>query len=538
MSNRLCLVATHWPRMFANLLPKRSTFLRELLRGSLVAVALLTLSGCNRFGGEQVAPDLLEILPQNWTPIDEDQPWEIINIDGDAKDEYLLLYAYGIKNLNDPDDDITQKATVAAGAPVGATIYDDQNSSEFVVDEPALPTPLQPAATFIPYRIGPSYFPSPNAAYVGQYSSPDSIGVTQYATDQAGLCPATGEDASVNEVAIVDPGKTFTTAWWRTPYLGYGVAQVNAPGGFRRPIVLTGSGVEEVALNAITGPIWSIDALYPIYAPENPLDTSVRGGYADPLRSMLCRMLRYYRTPVATTEGGSFRGDVAYVDHDLGIQFCRGNTEIDPFFPEGVVLEFLLNRDARMALLSDRIPPDDVTFLLDSVAFFDQTRRVYADYCDSVFDGDQPARALYRVDDLETRAMLAYSDSYRLTRSADQIDPNRLFSFVCAEIAPVDSVDDPAVGPTRLLFFSLEHEPPTQVDIDEQTVYYTDRLFIVGVEDATTWGAPNCKVLIAQNTAEPVDISPVDVLLNEDALIPVAPIEITPNEATPIGAGE
>jgi hypothetical protein len=102
------------------------------------------------------------------------------------------------------------------------------------------------------------------------------------------------------------------------------------------------------------------------------------------------------------------------------------------------------------------------------------------------------------------------------------VDPDnipRLLSFVCAEIAPVDpgaplpTPEDPDlaalaeiaanVDRTRLLFFSLEHEAPSAREINGTTAHFTDRFYIVDLEDATLWGHDDCKSLLAQDAYGP-----------------------------------
>ncbi len=278
-----------------NPFPQSSRTVSSTLVAIGLLVALVTLSGCTFFDQtEQGEPNLLDILPTYWYPIFPGSEWRSINIDEDPDIEYLLLYAYNT-SLTSSGNFIDSQQVPTDGAPIGAIIVDGQTSSEYVVDFPPLATPLQPMGSFIAYRIAPSYWPEPDTSYVGLYADPDQISVNPYVTGASGICGPFGNEDPLGEIAIVDTREdtALTTVWWRGAFLGYGVAQVTGPGGLRNARGMTAAAVA-IENIATTGPVWSVDALFPIHEPTNPLSTAVEGGFADPGRSQLCDVYRYY----------------------------------------------------------------------------------------------------------------------------------------------------------------------------------------------------------------------------------------------------
>ncbi|MCB9139559.1 MAG: hypothetical protein H6642_14550 [Caldilineaceae bacterium] len=475
----------------------------------ILAGSLLLMSACSR-AEDASEPNIDAILPINWGfvlgnasrfSLASPSKWEPVNIDGDGESEHLLLYAYGIRNLDfseeTPD---TERPDPIAGASVGAMIVDVQESSENVVGSPALVTPLQPSATFVPYRVAPSYLLSPNTGPVGVYRGADKIQYFQYATDADGLCANPGGDP--NELALYDSEQTLTFAWWRDAYLGYGATQLHAPGGFRNVTVLGNGDPVSMALNELNQPIGAIDLLYPLAQPENPLDARVEGGFADLQRSRLCRVRRFYRQPASSTEAGAYRADIHFVDDDLGIQFCRSD-EQDPFFPEAVVMQSLTAEESlvRTLSISPRLDISQVQLITSTMELLDQTQTRPLKTCGNADANVSLPR--YRISDLVTRAALEYGDPYRLNRAPNQADISRLLSFVCAEITPIDVTSGEATTEGKhFLFFSLEHEPPASIEVNGETIHLPDRFVIVDMENANDWGQSDCKSIIAQNTPE------------------------------------
>ena len=246
-----------------NPFPQFSRSVRSMLIIIGLLTALFTLSGCTFFDQtEQGAPNLLDILPTDWYPISPGNEWVVISVDDDTEDEYLLLYAYNTL-LTTTGNFVNSQQVPTGGSPIGAIIVDGQTSSEYVVDFPPLATPLQPMGSFIAYRIAPSYWPEPNTAYVGLYNNSNPISVNPYVTGATGICGPIGDEAALGEFAIVGTGGTtaLTTVWWRSAYLGYGVAQVSAPGGLRNARAMTATGEVAIENIATEGPVWSVDAL-------------------------------------------------------------------------------------------------------------------------------------------------------------------------------------------------------------------------------------------------------------------------------------
>jgi hypothetical protein len=491
-----------------NRCPHRSSVFRPRLVFVALLAALTLSSGCsfptfNFPPGEREEPDLLDLLPVSWYPIFPGNEWRAVSIDDDGEDEYLLLYAYNTVPQTSSSR-FNNQTQLPQNAPLGAIILDGQTSSESVVDYPPLATPLQPMGAFIPYRVAPSYWPEPNSAYVGLYSNPDQIKVAQYATDPAGLC-APGVEEARQELVIFDTrgDSVLTNVWWRSAYLGYGVAQILAPGGLRNAQTIAADGnVTPLDLSGDLnegGLVWSVDALHPIYQPLNPLSTEVEGGFADLGRSQLCDVYRYYRQTDLDTSGSKVRGDIRYVDDYMGIEFCRSSVPA-PFFPEAVVLKFLLEPDARQDLIHDRVTEEEQQVIDAYLNDMDRKVSEPGTYCgDSEVDA-MPMRRQHRVSDIQTRAALEFTDDYRLNRSDLQTEVRQLRAFVCAEITAI--IPDPNAPYRELLFFTLGHIPPEDETRNGVTTHYTDRLRVLRIDQATEWGYDDCRTLIAANHTE------------------------------------
>ena len=127
---------------------------------SLIACAALwLLSGCFSQRTQTTGPQLDDILPAGWTPMEfsggglfrRGTTWQNISIDGDDAPEYLLFYTYD-------------------NGQVGAVIYDEQIGSTETTSPTPVPVPNQPSGLFVPYRLEPDYWEG--AGSVGYIAPP------------------------------------------------------------------------------------------------------------------------------------------------------------------------------------------------------------------------------------------------------------------------------------------------------------------------------------------------------------------------------
>lgn len=452
-----------------------------------LSVALLTallLGGCNS-GNEQGEPNILRSFPAEWTPLAPEsnqrfsflQPtsyWQPVSIDGDQDDEFLVFYTYD------------NSANGEGDGPVGALIYDFQDTSEFVVGQPSLPIPLQPSGNFVPYRLLPSYWEGLDGAFISPTGGDSARRVVP--VRRAPPTPLAPPDSSpYNELVVIGGGGTLTFVWWRNIFDGYGVTQIRGPAGFRNindkdNLSMDDWAGEESVIN-------QIDALFPLNGALRSDGRPSPGSTAAIDRSLLCHVVRYLRAPVQTTPstvaGSVYQEDITYNASPKGIQFCRANSPRHPFYPEGVVLQYLLKDDVtRRALMAPALDKTEQDDLLKATLFDSSTEWIA---------------------DLATRRAIDYPESFRTTQPPDLPDSNqptltqtrRLMTQVCVEIQPnVVGAQEP-----RLLYFSLVNEPPT-INLNEpptatgDAARNSDRLWITYVEDATGWGAANCTELV------------------------------------------
>ena len=330
-----------------------------LLLGNVAG--LLLLAGC--FGAAEAPPEpnLLDTLPADWMPVDNDGTWKEINIDSDKTQvEFLLFYTY---NNQDPSTN---------SGPTGAVIYDLQNNSEFVPAANVLAMPYQPSGSYIPYRALPNYWEGSGDGFIaptgkhgqvvfqvvtrGRDSQRRAVEVTE--TNADGLTTTTLEEAPVQELLITDGGDTVSVVWWRNLVDGYGAASVHAGAGIKK---LT---YETADLD--TSPLIAFDG----YEPFND-------------RSELCVVTHYDRLYLTeemrdqdlaeiaelarSTESDESAEstetvDIIWVSSALGIDFCDVSVA-QPFYPEGIVLRYLKTQDSSdLALLVDFADEESESF--------------------------------------------------------------------------------------------------------------------------------------------------------------------------------
>ena len=313
----------------------------------LLAVSALILSCTSQPQPESLTIDLGRNLPSQWQPIDNLLP---INIDADAEDEYLLFYTY------DPSQALTG---VAVPGPVGAVIFDPQatlQQPERGVENATSPTPGIQA-----YRLLPSYW---RGAGHGFIAPPTEENLTTFLTVQRikvdekvdgysgraeppiqdnGGGESVAEDdrpssaVRADELVVMGGKGIFGGAthisvfWWSNPRQGYGSTQISAPGGLYIAENGWGGKAEEK-------PIRRLQALYPQDDRSGLCKESIFERRLDPDHS----------TPDA------FRPAVFYVEGPRTLNFCYGSPE-SPFYPEAVVIAYLLDPSGRAELVRDEL---------------------------------------------------------------------------------------------------------------------------------------------------------------------------------------
>lgn len=389
------------------------------------------LSGCRSVLRPEIPlqVDLQDVIPSHWDPTTELQP---ISIDGDADIEYMLFYRY--------DQGLPTDGAARAG-PVGAVIYDLQIDSGMVLGpEPKelVPVPNQPSGFYVPYRILPNYWPAtgnrfhavPGAAffpvgyYIAEPKDADNIRVVQIQRDAAII--NTDDPNSINDEMIIYGGDTHITAtWWENAYDGYGVAHLYAPGGFRN---FEWTGATEVS------PIESVEGAFPLHD-----------------RSRLCRNFLYTRAKDEENKvkaPDTTKTAARYVVSELGIDFCDG-TPRHPFYPEGVVLAYLLEPGERVELVQ---PKGDgkLADINKAIGF------------------DKITKNKERIQNLRTPSIIPYPPRQEGAVRFDLETP------VCVELVSADNI-------RRQLDFILRYIPPTLSQSGATGDILTDEMVIVDV---------------------------------------------------------
>ncbi|MCX6045778.1 MAG: hypothetical protein NT075_11755 [Chloroflexi bacterium] len=256
--------------------------------------------------------NLNELLPAGWTAVGNVRE---IDIDDDPALERLVFFSY-------------DKGSQASAGPVGALIYDLHEDKGIVTNQGAV-VANQSSSSLVRYQILPSYWQGAGQGFIAEPNQAATIlvhPVTYATTDSQGA-------AVTRKELIVRGGNTYLTfIWWKGTVEGYGVAQLYAPGGFQ--------GINWPDWEREPKPISQITGLYPLHD-----------------RSLLCRKVVYDRADVApptlpplTGETIAYRQDIYYKASNHGLDFCDGAPP-HPFYPEGVVLAYLLDAPKRSDLL-------------------------------------------------------------------------------------------------------------------------------------------------------------------------------------------
>lgn len=320
-------------------------FHRKLRTRAVVLCMLCMLILLNACEPPEPSPelniDLGMILPEEWKAV---STWESINIDADAEEEYLLFYRYDASTTADGEE---------ISGPIGAVIYDSQ--TPIGMPEETDDSSRPPAPWLQPYALLPNYWQGAGFGFVApprQTGRPEWIVVrredpreteNRYFEVLAEQMPASvsgqavGEapgDLPVHDELIVFGGHSpiggptyISIFWWSTISEGYGSTQISAPGGLY---------VEEWDGAADRSPMRTIRARYPAHD-----------------RSLLCKESRFERRLDAElTSAGAYRAAIYYEEGPRKLLFCYGIPQ-SPFYPEAVVLAYLLQPDGNSQLLSE-----------------------------------------------------------------------------------------------------------------------------------------------------------------------------------------
>lgn len=301
---------------------------------------LLLLSGCTPpEPSAELNIDLGMILPEEWEAV---STWESINIDADSEQEYLLFYRYDASTTADGE---------GISGPIGAVIYDSQ--TPIGMPEESEDSSRPPAPWLQPYALLPNYWQGSGFGFVApprQSGRPDWTVVTRedaretdnrYFEVLAQQMPASASGQAVGEAPDELPahdelivyggaspigGPTYISVfWWSTLSEGYGSTQISAPGGLN---------VEKWDGAPNSSPMRTVRARYPQYD-----------------RSLLCKESRFERQlDLDLTSEGAFRSAIYYEEGPRKLIFCYGIPQ-SPFYPEAVVLAYLLQPDRNEQLL-------------------------------------------------------------------------------------------------------------------------------------------------------------------------------------------
>ncbi len=381
----------------------------------------LLIGGCWRQRAEATvvpALPLADSLPTAWTAL---RDVEAINIDGDPLTEYLLFFTYN--NTTSP-------------GPVGAVVYDSQ--ADYMPDL-AGNSRIQPASAFVPYALLPSHRLGTGQGFVAEPNQREAVTFypinfrarTATANQADSASAATGEIAQSDALAIRGGNSYLTFVWWQSPAAGYGITQLYAVGGFERA---PQQAFNWAAWEDAPQPINEIIGVQPLHD-----------------RNLLCRRIRYQLvapTAAELAETSNRINAITYLPQDLGLQFCNG-VPAAPFYPEGVVLAYLLTgRTDLLDLTGPNRPTPD--------AFAQLVAR----------------DVLVRVEDLAAyRALPAtpnLSGETRITTACAEITvgidngATPLVSRETITTGTVVAVDERTPPPVerRWLLFTLRHQPP------------------------------------------------------------------------------
>ena len=391
----------------------------------LLAVVTLFLGGCTIFRSNQpnLTIDVAEQLPNEWAVVDSLRE---INIDDDAEMEYLIFFAYD-------------------GGAIGVAVYDQISPDAVTADDgvTSQSVGVSKLYTVLPtfwgeQRRGWTAVPANATGAIPHFVAPPGQAENLSLTPVKRIKTADGSSAiddsgtlvgNVDELIIRGGDSYITFLWWENTIDGYGVAQIHAPGGF---------SAEEWGAGLVN---------------QAPLIAAVG---AAPMhdRSQLCRKYRFQRQALrhdpadqATQQRPVYRQPITYLQFPMGIHFC-GAIPAHPFYPEGVVLAYLLQPAAHGNL----IQPGNGQFASgqsDSTA--DEARRAALQ---TVIDETINLELLAneRIVDIKTRALIPAPALHAIAEGTEIPLP----TTVCVDLIANETQI------RRRLFFTLLHHPLAQ----------------------------------------------------------------------------
>lgn len=398
---------------------------RHWLKYMLLCLPLIVLSCTTLQRRATAALPLTEVLPAAWSPL---RDVEEVNIDGDAAPEYLLFFTYDTTSAAAPQRTLFSLGGTTPTGPIGAVIYDGQ------VVTGTTPTvqvsPDRPTTAFVPYALLPSYRAGAGLGYVAEPTQSEAIDAYTVSYRTAGQ--ATGAAAAPDTVILLGGTTYLTFAWWQNRAAGYGVTQLYGPGGFEEALY---QKFDWADWQRTPQPIRDIIAVHPLHD-----------------RNLICRRFRYVLDEAALSGGRPGAGaPLLFQKSDLGLHFCAG-TPVHPFYPEGVVLAYLL---------------EGSTALLDTTALT-QTLTIQPNQLPWLAELIQN-EGILRIDDLASYSTL---NANRAQQSAAALDTIK----VCAVLTLQPATNASSVGALQQgLLFTLRHEPagfqpPTPDQLFIQTV--------------------------------------------------------------------
>ena len=387
---------------------------------------------------------LTDALPASWVALRDVQE---VNIDGDGATEYLLFFTYDPIGTTAPTTSLFffRNSNQPRG-PIGAVIYDAQVVTGTTTSERV--SPDRPTNALVPYAILPSYRRGAGQGFIAEPAQREAVAA--YPVSYRALNATVGTTVTADTLIFLGGETYLSCAWWQNRTEGYGVTQIYAPGGFETALY---SGFNWTAWRDNPQPIPQIIGVHPLHD-----------------RNLLCRRFRY---DLDTSAGGGTPGGraIRYQRSDLGLQFCAG-TPVHPFYPEGVVLAYLLEGQAD--LLDDAGAPAGLTNTVT-------TQAGALPWLRQLVEND----GIVRVDDLVSYATLTTAATPVNAEQTDTIG-------VCAVLTlqPTTNTDAPQ---SQGLLFTLRHQPagfqpPTP-----------DQLFIQTVETIAApvgGGVVNCMELL------------------------------------------
>lgn len=387
---------------------------------------------------------LTDALPASWVALRDVQE---VNIDGDGATEYLLFFTYDPIGGSAPSTSLFFfRNNNPPSGPIGAVIYDAQVVTGTTTSERV--SPDRPTNAMVPYAILPSYRRGAGQGFIADPAQREAVAA--YPVSYRALGQGTGSTtAPAADTLVFMGGATYLTfAWWQNRTEGYGVTQLYAPGGFETALY---SGFHWEAWRDNPQPIQQIIGVHPLHD-----------------RNLLCRRFRYDLETAAN--GGTTAGRaIRYQRTDLGLHFCAG-TPAHPFYPEGVVLAYLL--EGRTDLLDANGAPTAITNTVTS-------QPSQLPWLRQLVENE----GILRVDDLVSYATLS-------TTKPGDAPPDTITVCTVLTLQPTTAEHSPQA---QGVLFTLRHQP---AGIQPPT---PDQLFIQTVETIAApmgGGVVNCTELL------------------------------------------